>query len=229
MKIGGLQKFSLIDYPDKICAIVFTQGCNFLCPYCHNPELVKPELFQDPIAEEDFFDFLKGRKGKLEAVTITGGEPCLQNDLPAFLQKIKKMGYLIKLDTNGSFPERLNEIAEQNLIDYLAIDIKGPLEKYEKIVGVPFATEKIVESIKIALSSRINCEFRTTVVKSLLNKDDLKKIGELIKGARLYVLQKFVASKTVEPEFLNEESYSDEEFEEFRKMMLNYVKECILR
>ena len=229
MKIGGLQKFSLIDYPDKICAIVFTQGCNFLCPYCHNPELVKPELFQEPILEEDFFNFLKKRKGKLEAVTITGGEPCLQGDLPVFLQKIKEMGYLLKLDTNGSFPERLNEIIDQNLIDYLAIDIKGPLEKYEKIIGVSFATEKIIESIKIALSSKINCEFRTTVVKSLLNKDDLKKIGKLIKGARLYVLQKFVPSKLLEPEFLNEGRYSAEEFEAFRQMMLNYVKECIVR
>ena len=229
MKIGGLQKFSLIDYPDKICAIVFTQGCNFRCPYCHNPELVEPKLFSQPIPEDEIFSFLKKRKGKLEAVTITGGEPCLQSDLPVFLQKIKEMGYLLKLDTNGSFPERLNEIIDQNLIDYLAIDVKGPLEKYEKIVGVPFATAKIVQSIKIALSSKINCEFRTTVVKSLLNKDDLKKIGKLIKGARLYVLQKFVPSKLLEPKFLNEGNYSAEEFEEFRKMMLNYVEECIVR
>ena len=229
MKIGGLQKFSLIDYPDKICAIVFTQGCNFRCPYCHNKELVEQKLFSQPIPEDEIFSFLKKRKGKLEAVTVTGGEPCLQGDLPVFFQKIKKMDYLVKLDTNGSFPERLNEIIDQNLIDYLAIDIKGPLEKYEKIVGVPFATEKIVETIKIAFSSKINCEFRTTVVKSLLNKDDLKKIGKLIKGARLYVLQKFVPSKLLEPKFLNGGNYSAEEFEEFRKMMLNYVKECIVR
>ena len=229
MLIGGLQKFSLIDYPDKICAIVFTQGCNFLCPYCHNPELVEPKLFSQPIPEDKIFSFLKGRKGKLEAVTITGGEPCLQGDLPVFLQKIKEMGYLLKLDTNGSFPKRLNEITDQNLVDYLAIDIKGPLEKYEKIVGVPFATGKIVESIKIALSSKIDCEFRTTVVKSLLAKDDLRKIGRLIKGVHLYVLQKFVPSKLLEPKFLNGGNYSDEEFEEFRQIMLDYVEECIVR
>ena len=229
MKIGGLQKFSLIDYPNKICAIVFTQGCDLRCPYCHNPELVEPKLFSQPISEEEIFLFLKKRKGKLEAVTITGGEPCLQGDLPVFLQKIKEMGCLVKLDTNGSFPERLNEIIDQNLIDYLAIDIKGPLEKYEKIVGVPFATEKIVETIKIAFSSKINCEFRTTVVKSLLNKDDLKKIGKLIKGARLYVLQKFVPSKLLEPKFLNGGNYSAEEFEEFRQMMIDYVEKCVIR
>ena len=229
MKIGGLQKFSLIDYPDKISAIVFTQGCNFLCPYCHNPELVKPELFQEPITEEELFNFLKKRKGQLEAITITGGEPCLQSDLLGFLRKIKEMGYVVKLDTNGSFPQTLNEVIAQNLIDYLAIDVKASLEKYETTVRVPFATEKIVESIKIALSSGINCEFRTTMVKSLLNGDDLRKIGALIKGARLYVLQKFIPSKVLEPKFLHEESYSDEEFEEFRKMMLNYVKDCIVR
>ncbi len=229
MKIGGLQKFSLIDYPDKICAIVFTQGCDFRCPYCHNPELVKPEFFQEPISEEDFFNFLEKRKGKLEAVTVTGGETCLQGDLPVFLQKIKEMGYLLKLDTNGSFPEMLNEIIDQNLVDYLAIDIKAPLEKYEKIVGVPFATAKIVESIKIALSSKIDCEFRTTVVKSLLAKDDLRKIGMLIKGAHLYVLQKFVPSKLLEPKFLNEGNYSAEEFEEFRQIMLDYVEKCVIR
>jgi len=229
MKIGGLQKFSLIDYPDKICAIVFTQGCDFLCPFCHNPELVEPKLFSQPIPEDEIFSFLKKRKGKLEAVTITGGEPCLQSDLPVFLQKIKEMGYLLKLDTNGSFPEMLNEIIEQNLIDYLAIDIKGPLEKYEKIVGVPFATEKIVQTIKITLSSEINYEFRTTVVKSLLDRDDLRKIGELIKGARLYVLQKFVPSKLLEPKFLNEGNYSAEEFEEFRQIMFDYVEKCVIR
>ncbi|HCG76917.1 MAG: anaerobic ribonucleoside-triphosphate reductase activating protein [bacterium (Candidatus Ratteibacteria) CG_4_10_14_3_um_filter_41_18] len=230
MKIGGLQKFSLIDYPGKICAIVFTQGCNFLCPYCHNPELVKPKLFSQLIPEDEIFSFLKKRKGQLEAVTVTGGEPCLQNGLSEFLQKIKEMGYLVKLDTNGSFPELLSEIIRQSLIDYLAIDVKGPLEKYETIAGVPFATEKIVKSIKIAISSKISYEFRTTVIKSLLDKDDLRKIGELIEGTHLYVLQKFVPSKLLNPsKFLKERNYSEEEFDLFKQMMLNYAEDCVIR
>ena len=229
MRIGGLQKFSLIDYPEKICAIIFTQGCNFRCPYCHNPELAEPKLFSQPIPEDEIFSFLEKRKGKLEAVEITGGEPTLQPDLIEFTKKIKDMGFLVKLDSNGTNPNIVEKAIKNKLVNYLAMDIKAPLEKYSDVVKVNVDTDKIRRSINLIMNSGIDYELRTTVVKSLLNKNDLRKIGELIHGARLYVLQKFVFSKLLDPKFLKETNYSDEEFEGFKQMMLNYVQDCIIR
>ena len=229
MLIGGLQKFSLIDYPEKICAIVFTQVCKFRCPYCHNPELVEPKLFSQPIPEDEIFSFLEKRKGKLEAVGITGGEPTLQPDLLEFIKKIKDMGFLVKLDSNGTNPNIVEKAIKNKLVNYLAMDIKAPLEKYRDVVKVNVDPDKIKRSIDLMMNSGIDYELRTTVVKSLLNKNDLRKIGELIQGARLYVLQKFVPSKLLDPKFLKETNYSDEEFEIFRQMMLNYVEKCVIR
>jgi len=166
MKIGGFQRFSLIDYPAKISAIIFTQGCNFRCPYCHNPELVDPKLFTSAIDEDLILSFLRKRVGKLDGVVITGGEPLLQHDLIEFIKKVKEMGYLIKLDTNGSYPEKLERLLD--LIDYIAMDIKAPLEKYHDVVRTDVCTEKIMESITIILNGDIDYEFRTTVVKAFL-------------------------------------------------------------
>ncbi|RLC89206.1 MAG: anaerobic ribonucleoside-triphosphate reductase activating protein [Chloroflexi bacterium] len=229
MIIGGFQKFSLIDYPGKICAIVFTRGCNFRCPYCHNPELVNSELFLSPISEEEIFSFLEERKGKLDAVEITGGEPTLQPDLIEFLGKIKDMGFLVKLDSNGTNPDVIEEVIKNKLVDYLAMDVKAPLEKYKEITYVDVDTHKIRSNIKLIMNSGIDYEFRTTIVKSLLSKEDIIKIGELIKGANLYILQKFVPSKTLNPDFVNETTYSDEEFTEMKNKMEKYVKRCIVR
>ena len=229
MIIGGFQKFSLIDYPGKICAIVFTRGCNFRCPYCHNPELVNTELFLSPISEEEIFSFLEKRKGKLDAVEITGGEPTLQPDLIEFLGKIKDMGFLVKLDSNGTNPDVIEEVIKNKLVDYLAMDVKAPLEKYKEITCVDVDTHKIRSNIKLIMNSGIDYEFRTTIVKSLLSKEDIIKIGELIKGANLYILQKFVPSKTLNPDFVNETTYSDEEFTEMKNKMEKYVKRCIVR
>ncbi|MEI7671637.1 MAG: anaerobic ribonucleoside-triphosphate reductase activating protein, partial [Deltaproteobacteria bacterium] len=173
MKIGGLQKFSLIDYPGRISAIVFTQGCNFRCPYCHNPELVDPEQYGPLILEEEVLSFLEKRRGKLEAVTVTGGEPTLQADLEEFLQQIKAMGYLAKVDTNGSNPEMLERLIRGQLVDYLALDVKGPLRKYGQIVNARVETAMIRRSIELITASEIQHEFRTTVVRSQLDKDDL--------------------------------------------------------
>ena len=229
MKIGGFQKFSLIDYPNKITAIIFTQGCNFRCPYCHNPELVEPKLFSQPIPEDEIFSFLEKRKGKLEAVEITGGEPTLQPDLIEFTKKIKDMDFLVKLDSNGTNPNIVEKAIKNKLVNYLTMDIKAPLEKYSDVVKANVDTDKIKHSIDLIMNSGINYEFRTTVVKSLLDKDDLRKIGKLIKGVRLYALQKFVPSKLLDAEFLKETNYSNEEFEEFQQMMLDYVQNCIVR
>ena len=229
MKIGGITKTSLIEYPGMISAVVFTQGCNFRCPYCHNPELVEPSLSNPKIPEDEVIDFLKRRKKYLEAVVITGGEPCLQEDLIDFIVKLKEIGYMVKLETNGSFPEVLSKIIERKLVDFISMDIKGPLDKYDIIAGVKVDISKIKESISLIMDSGIDFEFQTTVVKSMLEEKDFEKIGNLIKGAKSYVLQRFVPSKTLNPEFMKEETYSDEKLNEIKKIMEKYVLNCRIR
>ncbi len=229
MKIGGLQKFSMIDYPDKVACIVFTQGCNFRCPYCHNPELVKPEMFGESLDEEEFFDFLKERVGKLDAVSITGGEPTLQYDLIEFIKKIRDLGFLIKLDTNGTNPDMLKEIIDQKLVSYLAMDIKAPFSKYEEITKMPVNIEKIKQSVEMIKNSGIDYEFRTTLVKNLLSPEDIVQIGRDIAGAKQYFLQKFVSTKTVDEKVLNEETYSEEELENLKEQLKPFVAKCLSR
>jgi pyruvate formate lyase activating enzyme len=227
MKIGGLQKVSFIDYPGKMAAIIFTMGCNFRCPYCHNPELVDETgtlLDIDAVCT-----FLEHRKNILDAVTITGGEPTLQSDLFPFIQKIKDMGYLVKLDTNGTHPEVIEALMSEHLVDYIAMDIKGPLREYEKTTARPVDTNAIRRSIALLMEGTIPYEFRTTVVKSLLTPEDLNEIGGDIQGARLYYLQKFVPNKTLNPAFLRKTTYTDDEFETMRRMMETYVTTCALR
>jgi len=223
MKIGGLQRVSLIDYPGKIGAIIFTQGCNFRCPYCQNPELVDPDQYGPIIPEENVLSFLDNRQGKLEAVTVTGGEPTLQPDLEKFLEEFKKRGYLTKLDTNGSKPDILEKVIRKRLVDYLAMDIKGPLKKYQQIASVEADTSKIKRSIKLIMASGIKYEFRTTVVRSQLGLQDLVSVARLIKQARLYVLQPFIPIKTLSCTMLSEISYTPEEFSSIRA---NLEKEC---
>lgn len=230
MIIGGFQKFSLIDYPDKICAIVFTQGCNFRCPYCHNPELVdstRPNPKE--IREEEILSFLERRKEKLEAVTITGGEPLLQSDLGEFLSSLKVLGYLVKLDTNGSIPSKLERLIASAHIDYIAMDIKAPLDKYENLIRRKIDTRKILDSIRMIMDSGLDYEFRTTVVRSLLKREDFVEIGKMIKGSRLYVLQRFVPSKSLDDKFLAMDSYSDKEFNSIKNLMEEFVQSCIVR
>jgi len=206
--IGGLQKSSLIDYPEKISAIIFTQGCNFKCPYCHNPELIKFST-DSSIDESVLFNFLKTRINKLDAVVITGGEPTLHKGLPEFIKQIKDLGFLVKLDTNGTNPEMLQELLDKKLIDYVAMDIKAPIERYPEIVCAKVDTEAVLKSIEILKSSGVDFEFRTTVVKSQLLHEDFEKIGELINGSEKYYLQKFVPTKVLNEEFLKETTYSD--------------------
>ncbi len=229
MIIGGFQKFSLIDYPGKICAIVFTQGCNFRCPFCHNPELVDCRLFLSPIPEEEIFSFLEKRKGKIDAVEITGGEPTLQKDLADFAGKIKNMGYLVKLDTNGSNPGVIENMISEKLVDYIAMDIKAPLQKYGEIVRADIDIRKIERSINLIMQSGLDYEFRTTLVKSLLSKEDIIDIGKTIQGAKHYILQKFVPSKTLDDKFLNENTFSTSELKFLCKKLRSYVAECIIR
>lgn len=207
MKIGGLQKTSLIDYPGKIAAVVFTQGCDLRCPYCHNPELVLPKHYQEPIPEETFFQFLEKRKKHLDGVVITGGEPTLHADLEAFIERIRSYGFCIKLDTNGTHPQVLQHLLSMRLVDYVAMDIKGPLKTYSLIAGVRLDLEAIRSSIRIIKDSGIGHEFRTTVVPGLHTISELKEIGSLIHGAHRYALQAFEGTHTLRPDLLNRAAF----------------------
>ncbi|MFH1583735.1 MAG: anaerobic ribonucleoside-triphosphate reductase activating protein [Actinomycetota bacterium] len=250
MIIGGLQKFSLIDYPHKISAIIFTIGCNFRCPFCHNPELVNPGLYPEKIPENNVFEFLESRREKLDAVVISGGEPTLHKDLYQFISKLKSMGFLIKLDTNGTYPNILNRLIKDNLLNYIAMDIKGSLDRYEEIVTTKVNLENIKDSINIILSldkssktkdipnkktyykspdTKINYEFRTTVLPKFHNEDEIHKIGKLVNGAKLFILQKFYPSKTLNLKFLKENQFSDDQMLKFKKILENYVQKCLIR
>lgn len=193
MNISGLQKMTLLDYPQKIAATVFTCGCNFRCPFCHNASLVLHTDKAQNIAEEDFFNFLLKRKGLLDGVCVSGGEPLLQSDIAEFVSKIKSMGFLVKLDTNGSFPARLKELVGNGLIDYVAMDIKNSPAGYARTAGTAEdVISKINESVAFLLADNIEYEFRTTVVKHFQTKEDFLAIGKWIKGAKRYFLQDFV-------------------------------------
>lgn len=219
MKIGGLQKVSLNDYPGRICATVFTQGCNFRCPYCHNPELVDPDQYGPVIPVEDVLSFLDRRRGKLEAATVTGGEPTLQKGLETFLGELKRMHYLVKVDTNGSNPGTLSTLIEGRLVDYVAMDLKGPLKKYGQMASVAVEVSQIKRSIDVITTSGIGHEFRTTVVRSQLDLEDLLSMRRIIKRARMYVLQRFVAGKTLDRALHAEETYRPDELSAFREAL----------
>lgn len=229
--IGGLQKSSLIDYPEKISAVIFIQGCNFRCPYCHNPELIKVNRESETGNgnKKQIIEFLKSRVSKLDAVVITGGEPTLQKDLPEFIGQIKEMGFLIKLDTNGTNPKILQKLLDKKLIDYVAMDIKAPIEKYSDVVKTEINIEDILISIEILKKSDIDYEFRTTIVKSQLSPDDFEKIGSMIKGCEKYYIQRFVPTKTLDKSFLKQTTYSDEEFAPIIKVLKKCVKQVELR
>ncbi|MDQ1277009.1 MAG: Anaerobic ribonucleoside-triphosphate reductase activating protein [Thermodesulfobacteriota bacterium] len=229
MKIGGLQRSSLIDYPGKVGAVVFTQGCNFRCPFCHNPELVNATLFREPISEDDILGFLRTRRGKLDAVTVTGGEPTLQEDLASFLQKIKDLGFFIKIDTNGSFPAMIGILLEKGLVDYFAMDLKGPLHKYDIITRTKANISDLKESIALIAGSGVPHEFRTTLVACLLTGKDILEIAGLIPFAPKYVLQKFVPSKLLDSHFRNEKTFGDEEITAIKSRLEKMLSSVMVR
>lgn len=229
MKIGGLQRVSLIDYPGMISAVIFLEGCNFKCPYCHNPELVDPSLFRACIKENDVMEFLETRKGKLDAVTITGGEPTIQPNLISFIKQIRKMGFAIKLDTNGSHPHMIKNLINEKMLDFIAMDVKAPLDKYRDIIKTQVNTDFIQQSIKLILGANVPYEFRTTIVPSQLAEDDILEIAKLISGAAKYVLQKFVPTKTLDSRFLKEKSFSDEELQKIKNKIEQQIQFVIIR
>ena len=194
MKLGGLQKLTLLDFPEHVACTVFTLGCNFRCPFCHNSSLVIPGAVHEEgeVEEDEFFKFLKKRQGLLDGVAITGGEPLLHPDIKEFIKKIRALGYLVKLDTNGSFPDRLRELIDEGLVDYVAMDIKAPIEDYGPVCGLMNPPlDKLKESIAILREGKVGYEFRTTIVDEFHDLEAMEKIGELIEGAPKYYLQRF--------------------------------------
>lgn len=233
MLISGVQKITLLDYPDHIACIVFTAGCNFRCGYCHNPEFVLPEMLQQLkgnfIPESTFFHFLEQRKNKLEAVVITGGEPTLMPDLILFIKKIKKMGFLVKLDSNGNNPFILRRALEDKMVDYIAMDIKTSLGEYKKLVGNRAEETKLSESIKLLKTMAPDYEFRSTLIKEVHTPEILAAMSELLRGAKRVFLQKFRPTITLNPLFQNFHAFSDTQMEEIKKIFEKNVETVYIR
>ncbi len=232
MHIGGIQKHSLIDFPGIISCVLFLSGCNFHCPYCHNPELVRKGL-QPPsdITPRWFYDFLEKRKGLLEGVVITGGEPTLQQGLDLFCEHIKHLGYPVKLDTNGSRPDVLKKLIEKGLIDYMAMDLKTDPSRYWPALTDQQHSDNIGSSIHIIMNSGIEYEFRTTCVPPLIDEDVIDRLSSLIKGAKRYLLQRFRKTEILNPDFFKPQPYlySDAELEHFKSIASPRVQRCMIR
>ncbi len=228
MKIGGFQKMTLLDYPGKIAATIFLEGCNLRCPFCHNSLLVTDTADNSLIPEAEVLDYLEKRKGLLDGVCITGGEPLLQAGIEEFISKIRDLGYLIKLDTNGSRPKLVSTLISKGLIDRVAMDIKNSPEKYAATCGIEgLDLSPFYESIKIIMQSGIDYEFRTTVVNELHTEDDIRKIAEMISGAHEYYLQNFVDSGALIGENLS--AATPETLENMRKIAADFVGKVEIR
>jgi len=221
MNIGGLQKTSLQDYPEEVSSIIWTIGCNFSCPFCYNKDLVEGIIAEIP--EEEIFSFLEKRKKLIDGLVITGGEPFLQKDLKNFCKKVKKLGYKIKIDTNGSFPVKLKELIDEKLVDYIAMDVKAPRNKYGKLTNVKINVKKIEKSIDIIKNSTVNYEFRTTIIPQLLTKQDVIDIATWLKDAKRFYLQQFkIDTPLISQKLAKVSPYSEEEL----LKMLEDIKPC---
>ncbi len=236
MQIADLQKLSLIDYPGKVACTIFLFGCNFRCGFCHNPELVLPEKAITGYKEEEVLEFLKIRKKYLDGVCITGGEPLINSDIIEFLDKIKRLGYNIKIDTNGSNPELLKNIIEKKLVDYIALDVKADKNNYDLVIGKSVDLKKIEESVGLILDSGLDYEFRTTVVRGYHNQKNLKEIGEWLfkireSKPRRYVIQNFIPRerKLIDEKFEKIKSFENKELEEMKNAVSKYFEEVIVR
>ena len=235
MYIHGLQKMTLLDFPGKVACTVFLGGCDMRCPFCHNWELVDMSA-QAVMDDTELISFLEGRVGLLDGVAFTGGEPLMRKDLAEMMKKIRDMGFLIKLDTNGNHPDELKKILEEGLVDYVAMDVKNSPERYGETIGLPgFDISRIRESIEYLISNGksqddaagFDYEFRTTVVKQFHNEDSFKGIAQLIKGADRYYLQEFVDRETVP--YAGLEGCTKEEMNRFLDIVAPYVKNAEIR
>ncbi len=229
IEIKGLQENSLIDWEGKIVSTIFLPYCNFRCQYCYSVELVEtPELLKT-IPFDEVKNYLAKNKNWIDGVVLCGGEPTIYPELPEFIRQLRETGLLVKLDTNGSNPEILKHLIGDRLVDYVAMDIKGPLKKYAEITGVDIKTNDILESIEILKIAEIDYEFRTTVVPALLDKTDIEEISKIIQGAAYYVLQQFVSGKTLHPAVSESATYSREELDKMAEIAGKYVKKVAVR
>jgi len=225
----GIQKTTLVDYPGLVACTLFVDKCNFRCPFCQNPSLVL-EKEKTEIKEQEVMEFLRKRKGLIQGLCITGGEPTLHEEIKNFIPKARALGYKIKLDTNGSNPTFLEELIKQKIIDYVAMDIKAPLEKYDKAAGVKVDKEAIKKSISLLLKGFVDYEFRTTVVPTIVEPEDVSAIGKLIEGAKAYYLQQFVNDvPLLNPEFQKISPYPAETINQMANAMKAYVKKAGVR
>ncbi len=233
MLISGIQKLTLLDFPEKTACIIFTPGCNFRCGYCHNPEFVLPEkileLKNSFIPEEIFFNFLKQRKDLLDGVVISGGEPTIMPDLLSFMSKVKEMGFLVKLDTNGNRPTLLQKAIDNKLVDYIAMDVKTSLEEYPKLVGPVVKPNNIAESVRILVKNEVDYEFRSTLIKEIHSNTTLNQMSSLLQGARRLYLQTFRPGHTLKAEFQTFHPFSKQEMENVSFIFKNNIEEVSIR
>jgi pyruvate formate lyase activating enzyme len=227
MKICGIQKVTLLDFPGCVACTIFLGGCNFNCPYCHNSSLIRSNKADEILSKEELYEYLTRRKGLLDGVAITGGEPLLHNEVVDLIKNIKDLGYKVKLDTNGSNPTKLKYLIDEKLVDYVAMDIKNTLEKYPLTIGCSTDLSKIEESINILINSDIEYEFRTTVVKDYHTIDDFHKIGEMIKGAKRDFIQSYKYQDSVRVKTLS--AMTKEEFQVCLSTIKEYVENSSLR
>ncbi len=230
MLIAGFQKSTLLDYPGKLAAMVFTYGCNLRCEYCHNPELVTQPCTKERLfSEKEIYDHLKKRMGLLDALVITGGEPTIQKDLEAFIVKLKEINLLIKLDTNGTKPDVVERLIKKGLVDYWAMDVKYEEEMYRQVLQEQINYENIKQSISLIMGSGKDYEFRTTYVKGIHSPASAKKIGKLIKGAKVYYIQNFRPGKTIKPDMNRTNSFTQKELQKIKEAISPFVEHVEIR
>lgn len=233
MLISAIQKFTLLDFPDHTACIAFTPGCNFRCGYCHNPEFVLPEMIQEIkssfIDEETFFSFLDQRKGKLDGVVVTGGEPTILPDLLPFLKTIKNKNFLVKLDTNGNNPKMLEKILEEKCADYIAMDIKTSLREYKKLVGERANETNLAKSIELIKEKAPEYEFRSTLIQEIHTPEILKSMGQILEGTKKLFLQSFRPTHTLNPLFATFHPFSELEMKDIKKLFENFVETVEIR
>ena len=213
MRLAHYEPLSLSDFPGRLAATVFTVGCNFACPYCHNPELVTAREDTPQLTEEAFFAFLERRRGKLNGVCITGGEPTLHADLPGFVDRIRTLGYAVKLDTNGSNPEMLGHLLETSSLDYVAMDVKAPASRYSDVTGNPYALALAETSIRLLADRDTVHEYRTTILPLLFSEADIDHIARMLPPGSRYVIQNFVPTKTLDPNLVHARGFASGDLE----------------